>query len=99
MQSNYSSNGTMSKKHTTLCSAAIAERKSLSGTSAIDVALKHDAPIVGKPTRKTPDTFSIMDMTKRVIDLEVVDNMLLLRQRNTDKELTMDDPGEVKASP
>ena len=38
-------------------------------------------------------------MTERVVELEVVNNVLLPRQRNTDKELTMDDPGEVKASP
>ena len=90
----------MSKKHTTLRSTAIAERKSLSGTtSAVDVASNHDAPTVGKPTEQTPDTFSIVDATERVIELEVVNNILLPRQRNTDKELTMDDPGEAKASP
>ena len=56
--------------------AAIAKHKSPSSvTSAIDVALNHDAPTVGKPTGKTPDTFSIIDTTERVIDLEVVDNM------------------------
>ena len=43
--------------------------------------------------------FSIIDTTKRVADLEVVDNMLLPRQKNTDKEPTTDDPGEAKASP
>ena len=79
---------------------AITERKSLSGAmSAIDIASNHDAPIVGQPTEQTPDTFSIVDATeKRVIEL-VVNNVLLPCQRNTDKELTMDDPGEAKASP
>ena len=90
----------MSKKCTTLCSAAIAEHKSLSGaTSTIDVASNHNAPTVGQPTAQTPDMFNIIYMTKRVVDLEVVDNVLLLCQRNTDKEPTMDDPGEAKASP
>ena len=90
----------MSKKCRTLCLAAIAEPKSPSGaTSAIDVALNHNAPTVGQPTGQTSDTFSIVDMTKRVVELEVVDNVLLPRQRNTDKEPTMDDLGEVKASP
>ena len=70
-----------------------------SATSAIDVALNHDAPTVGKPTEQTPDTFSIVDATERVVELEVVNNILLPRQRNTDKELTTDDPGEAKASP
>ena len=80
--------------------AAIAECKSPSGaTSAIDIASNHDAPTVGQPTEQTPDTFSIVDMAERVVELEVVNNVLLPRQRNTDKELTMDDPGEVKASP
>ena len=90
----------MSKKRTTLCSTAIAERKSPSGdTSTIDVASNHDAPTVGKPTEQTPDTFSILDMTERVVELEVVNNELRPRQRNTDKEPTTDGSGEVKASP
>ena len=90
----------MSKKHTTLCSTAIAERKLPSGaTSAVDVASNHDAPIVGKPTEQTPNTFSIIETTEKVVELEVVNNILLPRQRNTDKELTMDGSGEVKASP
>ena len=90
----------MSKKCTTLCSTAIAECKLPSGaTSAIDVASNHDAPAVGKPTEQTPDTFSIVDATERVVELEVVNNVLLPRQRNTDKELTTDGSGEAKASP
>ena len=83
-----------------LHSVVIAERNSPSGAmSAIDVATNHDAPTVGQPTGQTPDTFSIVDTTERVVELEVVDNMLLPHQRNTDKEPTTDDPGEVKASP
>ena len=90
----------MSKKRTTLRSTAIAERKLLSSdTSAVDVASNHDAPTVGKHTEQTPDTFSIVDMTERVVELEVVNNELRPRQRNTDKELTMDSSGEAKASP
>ena len=90
----------MSKKRTTLRSTAIAERKSPSGaTSAVDIASNHDAPTVGKPTEQTPDTFSIVDATERVVELEVVNNALLSRQRNTDKEPTTDNPGEAKASP
>ena len=46
---------------------------------AVDVALNHDAPTVGKPTEQTPDTFSIVDMTEKVIELEVVNNVLLPR--------------------
>ena len=90
----------MSKKRTTLRSTAIAEHKSPSGaTSAIDIALNHDAPTIGKPTEQTPDTFSIVDATERVIELEVVNKVLLPCQRNTDKEPTTDNPGEAKASP
>ena len=67
------------------------ERKSPSGdTSAVDVASNHDAPTVGKPTEQTPDTFSIVDMTEGVVELEVVNNVLLPCQRNTDKELITD---------
>ena len=89
----------MSKKHTMLCSTVIAECKSLSGTtSAVDVASNHDAPTVGKPTDQTPDTFSIVNATERVAELEVVNNVLLPCQRNTDKEPTMDDPGESISS-
>ena len=67
--------------------------------SAIDFASNHNAPTVGQPTKQIPDTFSIVDTTKRIVELEVVDNVLLRHQRNTDKEPTMDNPGEVKASP
>ena len=71
---------------------AITECKSLSGAmSAIDIALNHDAPTVGQPTEQMPDTFSIMDTTE-VVELEVVNNVLLPHQRNTDKEPTADDP-------
>ena len=67
----------MSKKRTMLRSTAIAERKLLSGdTSAVDVASNHDAPTVGKATEQTPDTFSIVDTTERVVELEVVNNEL-----------------------
>ena len=79
---------------------AIAEHKSPSGdTSAVDDTSNHDVPSVGKPTEQTPETFSIVDATERVVELEVVNNELLPRQRNTDKELTTDGSGEVKASP
>ena len=90
----------MSKKRTMLHSMAIAERKSPSGdTSTVDIASNHDAPTVGKPTEQTPDTFSIIDTTERVVELEVVNNELLPHQRNTDKEPTTDGSGEAKASP
>ena len=67
--------------------------------SAIDVTSNHNVIAVGQPTDQTPDTFSIVDMTGEVIDLDIVDNTLLPGQRNTDNRLTTDDPGEVKASP
>ena len=79
---------------------AITERKSPSGaTSAVDDTSNHDVPAVGKPTEQTPDMFSIVDATERVVELEVVNNVLLPRQRNTDKEPTTDGPGETKESP
>ena len=90
----------MSKKHTMLCSGAITGNKSLSSTtSAIDIASNHDVTTVGQPTGQTPNMFSIVDITEKVLDLDIVDNTLLLSQRNTDNRPTMDNPGEVKASP
>ena len=90
----------MSKKHTTLRSAAITGHKSLSGpTSAIDIASNHNVTPVGQPTGQTPDTFSIVDMTEKIMELDIVDNTLLVSQRNTDNRPTMDNPGEAKASP
>ena len=90
----------MSKKHTTLHSVAITGCKSPSGTtSAIDVALNHNITTVGQPTRQTLNTFSIIDMTEKVIDLDIVDSTLLLSQRNTDNRLKMGDLGEAKTSP
>ena len=83
----------MLKKHTTLHSTAITGCKSLSSTmSAIDVALNHDVTTVGQPTGQTPDTFSIVDTTEKVVDLDIVDNTLLPSQRNTDHRPTTDDP-------
>ena len=55
--------------------------------------------IVGQPTEQTPNTFSIVDATEKVMDPEIVDSTLLPSQRNIDMELTMDDPREMKASP
>ena len=69
-----------------------------SATSAIDIASNHDATTVRQPTGQTPDTFSIVETTEKVID-DVLDSMLLPSQRNTDNRLTMENPGEVKASP
>ena len=40
-----------------------------------------------------------MDVTEKVMDPEIVDSTLLPSQRNIDMGLTMDDPGETKASP
>ena len=83
-----------------LHSVAIAECKSPSGaTSAIDVASNHDVTPVGKPTGQTPDMFSIIDTTEKVMELDIIDNTLLASQRNTDNRPTTDDPGEPKTSP
>ena len=90
----------MSKKRSTLHSTAMAECKLPSGDiSAVDIASNHNAPTVGKPTEQTPDTFSIEDATEKVVELEVVNNVLLSCQRNTDNKLTTNGSGEAKASP
>ena len=67
--------------------------------SAINITLHHNVPVVGQPTEQTPNTFSIMDVTEKVMDSEIVDSTLLLSQRNTDVRPETDNPGEVKASP
>ena len=75
----------MSKKHTMLCSAVITGHKlPSSARSTIDVVLNHDVTTVGQPTGQTPNTFSIIDMTEKVVDLDIVDSTLLLSQRNTE---------------
>ena len=57
------------KKHTTLHSAAITGCKLPSATmSTIDVTLNWDVTAVEQPTNQSPDTFSIMDMTEKVVD-------------------------------
>ena len=90
----------MSKKCIALHSSTIAGRKLLSTVmSAINITLHHDVTTEGKPTEQTPDMFSIMDTTKKVMDPEIVNSTLLPSQRNTDNRPTMDDSGEVKASP
>ena len=59
----------MSKKHTTLYSAAIAGCKLLNtAMSTIDVTSNHNVTTVGKPTDQTPNMFSIVDMTEKVVD-------------------------------
>ena len=67
--------------------------------STIDVRSYHDVTTIGQPTEQMPNTFSIMDTTEKVVELEVVKNTLLLSQRNTDNRLITEDPGEAKASP
>ena len=90
----------MSKKCTILRSAVITGCKSPSNTmSAIDITSNHNVTTVGQPTGQTPDMFSIIDMTEKVVDLDIVDNTLLPSQRNTNNRPTTDDPGEVKAPP
>ena len=90
----------MSKKHTTLPSAAITGCKAPStAMSAIDVASNHNVTAVGQPTDQTLNTFSIVDTTEKVIDPNIVDSSLLPSQRNTDNRLARDNSGEAKASP
>ena len=88
------------RKKYNLCSSTIAGRKLLNTTmSAINITLHHNVPVVGQPPEQTPNTFSIMDVTEKVMDSEIVDSTLLLSQRNTDVRPETDNPGEVKASP
>ena len=97
MQSNYSGKlNNVEKMYNVTFSG---DHKSPSSTTrTIDVALNHDSPTVGQPTEQTPDTFSIVDTTERVVELEVVNNVLLPHHKNTDKERHSDKEYIYKSS-
>ena len=67
--------------------------------STMNLTSHHDVTTVEQPTDQTPNMFSNMDTTKKVIDSDIVDSTLLPSQRDTDNRPTMVDPGEAKASP
>ena len=60
--------------------------------------MHHNVTTVGQPTEKTLDIFSIVDMTEKVMNSEIVDSTLLPSQRNTGTRPETDKTGEVKAS-
>ena len=43
---------------------------------------------VGQPTEDTPDTYSLVETTEKVVDAHVVDENLLASQRSIDLKLT-----------
>ena len=88
------------QKIITFCSSTITGHKLPSAAmSTINIALHHNVTTVGQPNEQTPNMFSIVNMTEKVMDPEIVDSTLLPSQRNTDARPAMDDTGQVKASP
>ena len=54
---------------------------------------------VGQPTENTPDMYSLIDTTEKVVDEKVVDETLLVSQRNIDSRLTSVDLRVANAPP
>ena len=50
--------------------------------SVIGIISNHNVTAVGQPTDQTHNTFSIVDITEKVVDLDIVNNTLLPGQRN-----------------
>ena len=40
------------------------------------ITSNHDVPTVGQPTEDTPDTYSLVDTTKKAVEVQVVDESL-----------------------
>ena len=75
-------------KHTTLHSrtAKIHSSHSLE-IGVTNVTSNHNVPTVGKPTDNTPDIYSLVDTTEKVVEEQVVDESLLTSQRIIDSRL------------
>ena len=79
-------------KHTNLCLRTAKIHRLHSPTpGATNVTSHHNVPTVGQPTENTPDMYSLVDTTGKVVDEEVVDKTLLVSQRNIDSRPTSDD--------
>ena len=50
-----------------------------------NVTSHHNVPTVGQPTENTPDTYSLVDTTEKVVEEQVVDKSLLTSQIIIDK--------------
>ena len=80
-------------KHTTLCSQT-ADIHGLHSpeTGVTTITLNLDVPAVGKPTKDTPDTFSLVNTTEKAVEVNVVDKSIPTSQRIIDSRPTNIDP-------
>ena len=73
----------------TLCSRTANICRSHSPTTGMtNVSSHHNVTAVGQPTEETPDTYSLVDTTEKVVDEQLVDDILLASQKNVDSRLT-----------
>ena len=76
-------------KHTTLHLRTVKTCRSHSPVTGVtNVTSNHDVTTGGQPTENTPDMYSLVDTTEKVVDEQVVDKTLLVSQRNIDSRLT-----------
>ena len=69
-------------KHTTLCSRTAEIHRSHSLEMGVtNITPNHNVPMVGQSPENTPDTYSLMDTTEKVVEAQVVDKSLPTSQR------------------
>ena len=59
----------------------------------------HNVTTVGQPTENTPDMYSLVDTTGKVVVEQIVDETLLASQRNIDSRLTSVDLRDANTPP
>ena len=85
-------------KHTTLhLTTAKICRSHNPEMGVTNITSSYDIPTVGKPTKNTSDTYSLVDTTEKVVEEQVVDESLLISQRIIDLRLASVDPRDTKA--
>ena len=53
-------------------------------TSVTNIISHHNVTAVGKPTVNTPETYSLVDTTEKVVEEQIMDESLLASQGNID---------------
>ena len=61
------------------------------------VTLNHNVLMVGQPTENTPDNYSLVDTTEKVVEAQVVDKSLPMSQRIVDSRPTSVNPQDANA--
>ena len=64
-----------------------------------NVTLHHDVTTVGQPTENTPDMYSLLDTTEKVVVEQIVNDTLLASKRNIDLRLTSVNLRDANAPP